>query len=373
MPNVSFRFNHKLTGADFNKNIAWFEQQKPAQKDHAQCPIQDLSTKREEARATEISVNFDLLIGADGAHSAARYHMMKFARVTYQQEYIDTLWCEFHIKPTPSETFAISPNHLHIWPGGSFMFIAIPSLDKSFTCTLFAPSSYFATLSESPLEHLPISFSENFPGVCPELISPEDLQAQFRENPHLPLISIKCSPYHYKGSVVIVGDASHAMVPFYGQGMNAGLEDVRVLFDFLDRFGVYDEDGAETQKKRRRRALDAYTSHRTPDAHAINDLALRNYEEMRCGVQSPLYRIRKWIEETINVRLPSLGWSTKYSRISFENQRYSEVEKDVARQGKILIATIGFGLVGLSCLSGYGLVRANRFRFFGQFLAPSAR
>ncbi|KAL9608387.1 MAG: hypothetical protein Q9167_006784, partial [Letrouitia subvulpina] len=348
MPNVALNFNHKLTGADFQKNIAWFEQQTPPKTDHAQNPTQDISVKREQARATEISVTFDLLIGADGAHSAARFHMMKFARVNYQQEYIDTLWCEFHIRPRPDSSYATSPNHLHIWPGGSFMFIAIPSLDKSFVCTLFAPSSYFESLARSPLEDLPKSFSDNFPGVCPELISPEDLQRQFSENPHLPLISIKCTPYHFGSSVVILGDAAHAMVPFYGQGMNAGLEDVRVLFDTLDSHGVYKksdqkDDSASTKAEKQAKALSAYTSQRTPDAAAINDLALRNYEEMRAGVKSPLYRLRKWVEESISVHMPWLGWGTQYSRVSFENERYSDVERSARRQGQILTAALRLG------------------------------
>ncbi|KAL9593504.1 MAG: hypothetical protein Q9179_005850 [Wetmoreana sp. 5 TL-2023] len=366
MPNVSLHFNHKLTGADFEKNVAWFEQQKQ-KSDHAQNPTENTSIKAEQGRPAEISVDFDFLIGADGAHSAARYHMMKFARVTYQQEYIDTLWCEFHIAPRSSDSsFAISPNHLHIWPGGSFMFIAIPSLDKSFTCTLFAPASYFTFLSSSSPEDLIISFARNFPGVCPELISPEDLRQQFHENPHLPLISIKCTPYHYKSSVVILGDAAHAMVPFYGQGMNAGLEDVRVLFDVLDSHNVYDDSAelATTRKERRGGALNAYTAQRTPDAAAINDLALRNYEEMRSGVKSPVYRLRKWLEETVNVYLPRLGWRTQYSRVSFENQRYSEVERAVARQGRIIATLLGLGLVGLGGFTALGLLRRNALGYF---------
>lgn len=356
MSNVNFHFNHKLTGADFNKNIAWFEQRPVgARTDHAQNPTQTTSAKEHQDRASEISVSFDLLIGADGAHSATRYHMMKYARVNYEQEYIDTLWCEFIIPPEPATgSFAISPNHLHIWPGKSFMFIAIPSLDKSFTCTLFAPSAHFADLAASPDTLLPF-FDGYFPGVCPELISPDELHRQFRENPHLPLISIKCTPYHYRSSGVILGDAAHAMVPFYGQGMNAGLEDVRVLFDFLDKYGVYEPSirNGKTRKEARAKALLAYTTQRTPDASAINDLALRNYEEMRSSVVSPLYRLRKWVEERVNKYIPSLGWSTQYSRVSFENERYSEVEKAAQRQGRILLGVLGLTLVGLGSIGGW--------------------
>ena len=372
LPNVTLHFNHKLTGADFSKRIAWFEQYGHAKRtDHAQNSTQGDALWHDQKRATEISATFDLLIGADGAHSATRFHLMKFARLDYQQEYIDTLWCEFHIAPRSSDSsFAIDPNHLHIWPGGSFMFIAIPSLDKSFTCTLFAPASHFKSICENAEQKLPKFFHKNFPGVCPELISVSDLQRQFRENPHLPLISIKCKPYHYKSSVVILGDAAHAMVPFYGQGMNAGLEDVRVLFDILDKHKVHDSDNSDHAARSRAReaALDEYTAQRTLDAATINDLALRNYEEMRSSVQSPFYKMRKWMEESVNVYFPSLGWRTQYTRISFENQRYSEVEKAVQRQGRIIMGVLGSGFVGIGGLAAFGLVRRGYWNNLGTWL-----
>ena len=331
---------------------------------------------RDQQRPHEISVDFDLLIGADGAHSAARFHMMKFARVNFQQEYIDTLWCEFRIGPiSPDSSFAIHPNRLHIWPGGSLMFIAIPSLDRSFTCTLFAPANYLETISENPEQRLEKFFQRDFPGVCPELISLSDLHKQFRENPHLPLISIKCAPHHYKSSVVILGDAAHAMVPFYGQGMNAGLEDVRVLFEILDKYNVYSSINTDhtIRGKKRQAALDEYTAQRTPDAAAINDLALRNYEEMRSGVQSPLYKVRKWLEETINIYVPSLGWRTQYTRVSFENERYTEVEKAVQRQGRILIGTLALGVLSLGGLGALRLGKRDGLTLIIDRLARAIR
>jgi kynurenine 3-monooxygenase len=121
MSNVKFFFNHKLVGADFRKNVGWFEQRS--------------SDRSDKSPPKELEVFFDLLIGADGAHSAARYHLMKFARIDFQQVYIDTLWCEFTILPgengskhIPESEYRISAHHLHIWPGKEFMFIAIPSL-----------------------------------------------------------------------------------------------------------------------------------------------------------------------------------------------------------------------------------------------------
>ena len=151
------------------------------------------------------------------------------------------------------------------------------------------------------------------------------------------------------------------MVPFYGQGMNAGLEDVRVLFDYLDGYGVYDPTcpDPESRTEVRKEALQAYTSQRTPDAFAINNLGLRNYEEMRSGVTSPLYRLRKWVEEKVSVCLPILGWETQYSRVSFENGRYSEVEKAVGRQGRILVGTLGIVVFGVMSISGHWLWKWN--------------
>lgn len=323
MPNVKLIFNHKLTGADFNAKEAWFEVKHPGKKSPG-------------SRVPEIEVSFDFLIGADGAHSAVRFHMMKFAQMNFSQEYIDTLWCEFTIPPAPGNDFAISPNHLHIWPAGTFMFIAIPSLDRSFTCTLFAPTAVFTELSAAKSSALEEFFNKHFPGVVPDLISAPELRFQYHNNPHLPLVNIKTAPHHFSSSVVILGDAANAIVPFYGQGMNAGLESVRVLFDLLDSHGVY-ADSAESKtqnvEERRAEALAAYTAQRVPDAHCIADLALDNYVEMRDSVRSPLYRTRKLVEEALDRFVPWLGWSTQYSRVSFGNERYSEVAKQTARQG----------------------------------------
>ncbi len=327
LPNVNLIFHHKLTGADFNKKKAWFERK---------------GSDKSSDRPKEVEVSFDIILGCDGAHSSVRYHMMKYVRMDYEQSYIDTLWCEFTIPPADSsdttattasakDGFRTSPNHLHIWPTPNDMFIAIPSIDRTFTCTLFAPSATFAELSAHP-ESIESFFRTSFPGAA-DLIGP-DLQTQFQQNPHLPLISIKCSPHHYTASGVILGDAAHAMVPFYGQGMNAGLEDVRVLFSHFDSH--------PTTPAGRAAALEAYSTERVPDAHTINDLAMGNYWEMHAGVRSTWYLLRKRVEEFLSDKVPGSGFVTQYSRVSFSNQRYSEVAQAVERQGRVLFR----GMVG---------------------------
>ncbi|KAK3720118.1 kynurenine 3-monooxygenase, mitochondrial precursor [Vermiconidia calcicola] len=354
LPNVELRFHHKLTGADFRKRKAWFEIQPSDSRDH-------------QRRLQEIEVDFDIMLGCDGAHSAVRYHMMKFVRMNYEQSYIDTLWCEFTIPPASSEEestvsttssakdgFRTSPNHLHIWPSSDKMFIGIPSTDKTFTCTFFAPSSTFASLEQHP-EDLEQFFQQQFPGAA-DLIGPAELQKQFEQNPHLPLISIKCSPHHYSSSGVILGDAAHAMVPFYGQGMNAGLEDVRVLFEHLDAHPATAAGRAT--------ALETYTTERVPDAHTVNDLAYANYWEMHAGVRSRLYLFRKTVEEFLSDKVPASGFETQYSRVSFSNQRYSEVAEVVERQRKILIR----GMVGSLIVPVVGCIAwwASRWQTSGR-------
>ena len=218
------------------------------------------------------------------------------------------------------------------------------------------PATHFAELSASN-DSLLSFFDQYFPGVTPDLITTAALQEQYEQNPHLPLISIKCTPYHHGSSAVVLGDAAHAMVPFYGQGMNAGLEDVRVLFDLLDQHDVSQSDEASA---RRAAALAAYTEYRQPDAHAINDLALNNYAEMRSAVRSPLYRTRKWIEERLDVWFPRAGWSTKYSRVSFGNQRYSEVVRATDAQSQMLLGMLS--VLGLGVVGGLGAVLLRRRR-----------
>lgn len=216
---------------------------------------------------------------------------------------------------------------------------------------MFLSATYFSQLESAP-STLPAFFDKHFPGVT-DLITPEALIESFQTNPHLPLISIKCEPHHFEGSGVIIGDAANAMVPFYAQGMNTGLESVRVLFSMLDKFDDAVEDNsplgsadpAAVSSHQRALALAEYSAFRVPDVHAVIDLAHDNYVEMRASVLSPTYRLRKFLEEKISVYIPSLGWRTKYSRVSFGNERFTDVVRKSEHQGKVLVR----GFVAMLC------------------------
>ncbi|KAK5075755.1 kynurenine 3-monooxygenase, mitochondrial precursor [Exophiala xenobiotica] len=362
MPNVKIFFQKKLTGADFDSKKAWFEDL---------CAKPKYSRENPSRRAPEHEVHFDFMIGADGAHSAVRFHLMKFATVDYSQSYIDCLWSEFTMQPALQSSrypggYQISPNHLHIWPAGSSMFIALPTHGGSFVCTLFGPVALFkqleAATDSSDASSFIEKFDELFPGATSH-IEPQSLLEQFRRNPHLSLINIKCAPHHYGSSVVILGDSANAMVPFYGQGMNAGLESVRALFDIIDRSkqaASRQEAGFSTQVHDDERidwhnpehclatALQEYTHTRVADAHAISDLAMGNYAEMTSGVVSRRYKLRKSTEETVDKWFPSLDWKTQYARVSFGNERYSDVVAKAKKQGRVfdtLLNTASIGVV----------------------------
>ena len=370
MPNVTLHFRQKLTGADFDAKKAWFEDL---------ASRRPFSAENPSRRAPEHEVDFDLMIGADGAHSAVRFHLMKFAHMDFTQSYIDCVWCEFTMTAQPETPFEggyqISPNHLHIWPAGSSMFIALPTHDGKFVCTLFGTHTLFKQLSKSNEEDFLSTFDSIFPGVTKH-IPPQSLLNQFRSNPHLPLINIKCTPHHYSSSVVILGDAANAMVPFYGQGMNAGLESVRTLFDTIDNLkttqsrqgaGFSDDTSQDVDSQDPdiclAAILEQYTQVRVQDTHAICDLALGNYHEMASGVVSKRYKWRKWVEETLDSWLPILDWKTQYSRVSFEKERYSTVIAKTSRQGRILnrlIDTIGVGAAGGVAFFIYRYTRFGR-------------
>ncbi|KAL6042236.1 hypothetical protein STEG23_021557, partial [Scotinomys teguina] len=177
-------------------------------------------------------VTYDLIVACDGAYSTVRAHLMKKPRFDYSQQYIPHGYMELTIPPKNGE-YAMEPNFLHIWPRNAFMMIALPNMDRSFTCTLFMSFEGFEKLQTS--DDVLDFFQRNFPDATP-LMGEQAIMRDFFMLPAQPMISVKCSPFHLKSHCVLMGDAAHAIVPFYGQGMNAGFEDCLVFDELMDKF-----------------------------------------------------------------------------------------------------------------------------------------
>lgn len=259
--------------------------------------------------------NADLIIGTDGAFSAIRKHLQFTDRFNYSQHYIEHGYKELTIEPINGQ-FGLEPNYLHIWPRGNFMLIALPNADKTFTCTLFFPfegSPSFAELTDK--NQVSDFFSSYFPDVI-ELIP--DLTDQFMKNPTSSLVTVKCSPWH-KHRSILLGDAAHAIVPFYGQGMNSGFEDVRLFVELAEKL-QWNWDTI----------LPTFSDTRKKDADAISELALHNFIEMRDHVGDPDFLKRKKLESQIQEAYPN-DWLPLYSMVTFSDLPYSEA----LRLGKI--------------------------------------
>ncbi|CBQ72521.1 related to BNA4-kynurenine 3-mono oxygenase [Sporisorium reilianum SRZ2] len=305
------------------------------------------------------------VVGCDGAHSSIRSAMGSLIRMHYTHNYIDTGYVELSIpprtslssgsrirgaggvdgKPSGHDAFHLDPNHLHIWPRHSFMLIALPNLDGSFTCTLFAPFKMFAS-ELSTREGILALFQEHFPDALP-LIGEDKLVECLTTRRASALGSVQCDPYHYKDRAVLIGDAAHAMLPFYGQGLNCGFEDVRVMFDIID--------GNETLEE----ALETYTKQRHPDLVAILQLAEQNYREMAHSVVSWPYLLRKKLDGLLMSVLPSSMWSSLYAMTTFSNLPYSTVIKTEKRQQNIIGHALLTTVVGIMTGAAVGVYRTR--------------
>lgn len=286
---VEVFFDHKCESFDFETNTIAFE--------------------------NGVNANSDLIIGTDGAFSAIRKKLQLTDRFNFSQHYIEHGYKELSIEPKDNE-FRLEPNYLHIWPRGNFMLIALPNNDKTFTCTLFFPfegDPSFASLSSKGAVK---EFFEKYFKDATELIP--DLVDQFFNNPTSSLVTTKCEPWN-KNRSLLLGDAAHAIVPFYGQGMNSGFEDVRLFVEMSEEMN-WDWD----------KILPAYSSMRKKDADAISELALHNFIEMRDHVADPSFLRRKKLEAQIQEKYPE-DWLPLYSMVTFSDIPYSEA----LRLGKI--------------------------------------
>lgn len=257
----------------------------------------------------------DLVFGADGAFSAARLqHMLQHDSFNYSQYYIDCGYKELTIPPTADGQFAMEVNALHIWPRKDYMLIALPNLDKTFTCTLFFPFEGEASFQKlTTKEAVRTFFEKTFPDAVPLM---PDYIHEFFTNPTSSLVTVKCFPWIRGDQFALIGDAAHAIVPFFGQGMNCGFEDCRILDELI---GKYPDDWT--------RILQEYQSLRKPDGDAIADLAIQNFTEMREKTADPKFLLQKKIEGRLHEKFPD-RWIPAYSQVTFSPHiRYSEALK----------------------------------------------
>ena len=269
-------------------------------------------------------VNYQLAFGSDGAFSAARLtHQLQHDRFQYQQYYIDFGYKELNIPAGANGEFAMDKNALHIWPRGNYMLIALPNIDGSFTCTLFFPfegDPSFASLDTK--EKLRSFFEKTFTDAVPLMPTLED---DFFNNATSSLVTVKCYPWVWEDKFALIGDAAHAIVPFFGQGMNCGFEDCVVLNSLIDKHQENWED-----------ILAEYQHLRKPDGDAIADLALNNFVEMRDKIADPKFLVQKKIEAVFSKKHPD-KWTPAYAQVTFSTHiRYSEALKNSIKQESIM-------------------------------------
>ena len=253
---------------------------------------------------------FDLIFGCDGAFSRVRHKMQRRSRFDYSQDFIDVGYKELTIPPNDDGTYKLDKNSFHIWPRGNFMLIAMPNLDGSFTCTLFLPFEGDISFEKiTTKKEAKEFFKTYFPNVRKEI---ENLTKDFFKNPTSALVTMKCYPWTYWNKVALVGDSAHAIVPFYGQGMNAGFEDIHVLGQLFEKHGDdWDSIFSEYQKERK------------PNADAIAELSYRNFVEMSSKTADPKFLLQKKIEKWFAQKHPD-KWIPVYSRVTFSERPYAE-------------------------------------------------
>ena len=304
--NINIYFNSKCTSVDIENTIVHFKN----------------NTTKEE-----FSIDADVIFGADGAGSVLRksYYLERKFLFSYSQNYLSHGYKELEIPADKNGKHQISDGHLHIWPRGEYMLIALPNMDGSFTVTLFL--SYdegeynFKNLTSE--EKITTFFEKQFPDALKLIPSIKD---EFFNNPTGPLGTIKCSPWMYKNKTILIGDAAHAIVPFYGQGMNASFEDVTVFDEILNQ----DLGSWEAVFKQ-------YQNSRKEDVDAIADLAIDNFHEMKDHVANPLFKEKRKLEMELEKTFPNEYFS-KYSMVTFnEDTPYAEAMKKGRAQDKALL------------------------------------
>jgi kynurenine 3-monooxygenase len=250
-----------------------------------------------------------LVIGCDGSASAIRSEMLKLSRFNFSQTYLDYGYKELTIPAGPNGKAQLETNALHIWPRGNYMLIALPNIDGTFACILFLPfdgADSFSLLSTS--SETTQFFESRFPDayrLMPNLVE------NYFANPTGAMVTVKCSPWHLADKALLLGDAAHAIVPFFGQGINCGFEDCTSLMALLDKHGP-DWGGVFPQ----------FENERKVNTDAIADMAVENFTEMRDQIASPHFLLRKKVELALEAKFPQL-FVPRYSMVTFHRIPYS--------------------------------------------------
>lgn len=269
------------------------------------------------------SATSDLIFGADGAFAATRLQLqLSTDKFNYSQVYLEHSYKELMFVAKDDGTHHLEKNALHIWPRGGYMLIALPNLDGTFTVTLFFPQKgnpSFESLHNK--QEVKKFFSEIFPDAVPLL---HDLENDFFANPTGSLVTVKCIPWSFDNKLVLIGDAAHAIVPFYGQGMNCGFEDCTVLNDLLNK---HHDDW--------QKVIPEYEAMRKPAADAIGELAVANFIEMRDLVGHPDFLLRKKIEGWFYTKHPD-KWIPLYTMVTFSHLPYNEAQQRGKKQDAIM-------------------------------------
>lgn len=319
-PSVSVHFNHRCTGVD---------------PDSATAQLLNLSTTPVRLGPQPLNCSGDAVIGVDGAFSAVRQAMeQQLPGFTSNESYLEHGYKELTIPPGTDGNWQMEKEALHIWPRKSFMMIALPNPDGSFTCTLFweftGPRSFESITNDTQICQF---FDEEFPDAVPLMPA---LVEDYQTNPTGSLVTIRCAPWYYKDKVALVGDAAHAVVPFYGQGMNAAFEDCVVLDECLATF-----------TSDRTRAFAEYFARRKENADALAELAVQNFIEMRDKTASPLFRAKKKLDHILEGMLPG-KYLPLYTMVTFTRIPYAAAARRARFQDRIVYT--GLGALGLFIL-----------------------
>jgi kynurenine 3-monooxygenase len=277
------------------------------------CTAYDLKTGtirlRDEETGEETVHETDVIIGCDGAASAIRNEMLKLSRFNFSQQYLDYGYKELTIPAGPQGKHRIEAHALHIWPRGNHMLIALPNIDGTFACILFLPfegvDSFVSLTTAADVVRF---FEARFPDAIS--LMPQLADSYFA-NPTGAMVTIKCSPWHVEGRALLLGDAVHAIVPFFGQGINCGFEDCTCLLELLDRHGA---DWS--------RVFAAFENARRVNTDAIADMAIENFTEMRDRVADTRFLFRKKVELALEAKYPQL-FVPKYAMVTFHRIPYS--------------------------------------------------